>query len=228
MKHHTVVVRNGDASLFLGASFPGSVSDSVAGARRGNAGRAAFAGSGVRPRAATYPGRHRHIPRRSTAGRGHNASRSVPGADTGHTETIGHRPSLPPGEEGWTIRAYTVILGMEPCESADLGATPDVTVKSSSPGLRRPLRCARSNPSPCVPSPAGEIRSREPATHVVSGANQIQPEEFEAKQGASARSSARHRRIAMTRMFAKYTQVSIAAYSIVRIECKRSLEVCLG
>ena len=119
----------------------------------------------------------------------------------------------PPGEEDWTIRRYTRILATEPCESADLGAAPDVTVKSFSPGLRQPLRRTRSNPSQCVPSPAGEFRSREPATHVVSGANQIQPEEFEAKQGASARNSARHRRIAMTRMFAKYARVSVAAYT---------------
>ena len=44
------------------------------------------------------------------------------------------------------------------------------------------------------------------------GRNQTQPEEFEAKQGTSARNGARHRRIVMTRMFAKYAQVSVAAY----------------
>jgi len=49
-----------------------------------------------------------------------------------------------PGEESWTIRRYTGILGMEPCDSADLGAAPDVTAKSSSPGLRRSLRRPRS------------------------------------------------------------------------------------
>ncbi len=48
----------------------------------------------------------------------------------------------PPGEENWTIRRHTVILGTEPRASADLGAAPDVTVKSLSPGLRRSLRRA--------------------------------------------------------------------------------------
>ena len=79
---------------------------------------------------------------------------------------IVHRP---PSEEGWTIRRYTGILGTEPCESADLGAAPDVTGKSFSPGLRQPLRCARSNLSPWASSPAGEPRLHEPTTHIVSG-----------------------------------------------------------
>lgn len=100
VKHHTVVAGNGDASLFLALAGSGSGPDSAAGARRDSVGHAEIAGSGVRPRVAIGPGRHRNTTRRSTAGRGHNASRSAPGADIGHTGTIGHRPSHAPRRGG--------------------------------------------------------------------------------------------------------------------------------
>ena len=48
------------------------------------------------------------------------------GAGTGHTGTIGRRPWLPPGKEGWTICDHRAILHSESYASADLGAAPDV------------------------------------------------------------------------------------------------------
>ena len=126
VKHHTAPVRNRDASLSLRSPLPDIVCGSVAGARHDSAGRVEFAGSGVRLHATIRPELDRHTPSRSTADRDHSASKSAPGADTGHTRTIGHHPSLPLGEESWTTRGYAGILSAEPCVSADLGAAPDV------------------------------------------------------------------------------------------------------
>ena len=84
--------RDHSASLSLRSPLPDIVCGSVAGARHDSAGRVEFAGSGVRLHATIRPELDRHTPSRSTADRDHSASKSAPGADTGHTRTIHHSP----------------------------------------------------------------------------------------------------------------------------------------
>jgi len=157
VKHCTALAWNPDASLSL--YDPDNAPGSDAGVPHDKTARAGFVGSGVWRRASTPHGLRRRTHARNTGCRDRSASRSEPGGDTGHTETVEPRPLRTPREECWTIRRHTVILGTEPCLSTDRGAAPDsdrlsLSVRGCVSLLRRTL----SNPNRHVKSPAHSMR----------------------------------------------------------------------